>query len=96
MATERRLDIFLADAKAGEFVLDSNDIFRELRKAQKVSDMVNNRSKEGRRPITEDDLRLLQHHLNRQKKKISHLGKLMRQIRASHPEMQFYISPIVK
>jgi hypothetical protein len=96
MATERRLDIFLADARAGELTLDSHDIFRELRKAQKVSDMVNNRSKEGRRPITEDDLRLLQHHLNRQKKKISQLGKLMRQMRESHPEMQFYISPIVK
>lgn len=96
MATERRLDIFHAEAKSGELILDSNDIFRELRKAQKVSDMVNNRSKEGRRPITEDDLRLLQHHLNRQKKKISYLGHLMRKTRESHPEMQFYISPIVK
>lgn len=96
MATERRLDFFQAEAKSGELILDSNDIFRELRKAQKVSDMVNNRSKEGRRPITEDDLRLLQHHLNRQKKKISYLGKLMRKIREGHPEMQFYISPIIK
>lgn len=96
MPTERPLNFFKSRIRKGEIFLDSNDIFRELRKAQKVSDMVNNRSKEGRRPITEDDLRLLQHHLNRQKKKISHLGNLMRKIREDHPEEQFYISSDVK
>lgn len=96
MTTEDSLRIFKSRIQKGEIFLDSNDIFRELRKAQKVSDMVNNRSKEGRRPITEDDLKLLQHHLNRQKKKISHLGNLMRKIREDHPEEQFYISSDVK
>jgi hypothetical protein len=96
MSTERPLNFFKSIVRQGEIFLDSNDIFRELRKAQKVSDMVNNRSKEGRRPITEDDLRLLQHHLNRQKKKISYLGDMMRKIREDHPEEQFYISSDVK
>lgn len=92
MSTEYPISFFKFRIQGGEVFLDSNDIFRELRKAQKVSDMVNNRSKEGRRPITEDDLRLLQHHLNRQKKKISLLGSLIRKTREDHPEEQFYIS----
>lgn len=91
---QTRLCDFISKITKDEMILDSNDVFAELRKAQKVSDMVNNRSKEGHRPITEDDLRLLQHHLNRQKKKLSLFGSLMRKVQADKPDFKFYLSSL--
>lgn len=75
-----------------EMLLDPGEIFAELRSAQRLADMVNNRSKEGLKPITEAHLRQLQHHLNRQKKKLSYLGKMMRIITQDHPDFKFYIT----
>jgi hypothetical protein len=85
---------FVGRVSSEEVILDSNDIFRELRKAQRLSDMVNNRSKEGRKPITETDLRLLQNCLNRQKKKLSHLGAFLRNYQKNRPGTQIYIGTL--
>jgi hypothetical protein len=90
---QENLARFSSSSMSGnEMLLDPGEIFAELRSAQRLADMVNNRSKEGLKPITEAHLRQLQHHLNRQKKKLSYLGKVMRTITQDHPNFKFYIT----